>query len=816
MTESLTRLFLIARSQSRPTRANVDQGMVGKELAGKYKLLEILGTGATADVYKAVDIILERVVAIKVLRNLDEDVRQRFFREMRIHGSLEHGNIVQALDCFEHEGEACFVLEYLDGVSLEQIIKEADGPLDADDAIYVFDRVCGALSYAHRRGIIHRDLKPSNIVLSMKDDRVEVKVVDFGLAKANDHMQKITTTGLVVGSPLFMSPEQCLGYGLDYRSDIYSLAMVGYILISGQLPYDVSTVDQVMRAHTSPEIQPRPLKNLAQEFGLDIKLPVRLYKVLCRAMEVAPDRRYESVEQFRKAMQAWHHLVTHGAADDRDSVEEEVFQLNQIENSETANTASPPAVGLSEIWDMPQLVASDGDGGWSNLRLENIVLSQEATGQVLNNKYQLLDILGQGGMSVVYRARKIDSGELVAAKTLKLANLNVSDRFLREIRVHSAIKHPNIVKAVDHFKTDLGQVYFVMELLDGKTLQQFIQGQREFELQDSLAMRCSIVGQILDALEYAHDQSVIHRDLKPDNIMLVESAGTLRVKVLDFGLAKIQDDLQRLTSTGVLIGTPAYMSPEHCLGGKIGPRSDLYSLGILAYELFTGSLPYTCNNDLEYVTAHCDPAIKPRSLFEQSSEIPAAEALESILFKALCLMPEERFASAAEMKEAFSDWWAETGRSEPSPFRMVRRRTQRRALTESAALDKANAGAGESEDLESLVSHFRNEQVRSFVKSRQAPADLSRLYGVFKGLGLVVVVGILGLILFYAYAKISDGLAVRKAEEAKLTLEKARLAGQKARIEAEKAAQEKEVPSSSVYGEKPTARSEIIKFNSRR
>lgn len=816
MTESLTNLFLKVRSQKRPSRANVDQSMVGKEIAGKYKILEILGTGATADVYKAVDIILERVVAIKVLHNLDEDVRQRFFREMRIHGSLEHGNIVQALDCFEHGGEACFVLEYLDGASLEDIIEEADGPIEADDAIYILDRVCDALTYAHRRGIIHRDLKPTNIVLSMRDDRIEVKVVDFGLAKANDQMQKITTTGMVVGSPLFMSPEQCLGYGLDYRSDIYSLAMVAYILVSGQLPYDVATIDQVMQAHTSPEINPRPLRDLAQELGLDIKLPVRLYKVLCRAMEVAPDKRYESVEHFKKSMKAWHHLVSHGAPDDRDFIEAADFQPRPIQGSQKVDAGRGPAVALSEIWAMPQLIASNGDGGWSNLRLENIVLNQEATGQILNNKYQLLDILGQGGMSVVYRARRTDSGELVAAKTLKLANLNVSDRFLREIRVHSGIKHPNIVKAVDHFKTDLGQVYFVMELLEGKTLHQFIQGQKESALHDSLALRCSIVGQILDALEYAHDQSVIHRDLKPDNIMLVENAGTLRVKVLDFGLAKIQDDLQRLTSTGVLIGTPAYMSPEHCLGGKIDPRSDLYSLGIVAYELFTGSLPYTCDNDLEFVTAHCDAAIKPHSLVERSSEIPAAAVLESILFRSLSFVPEERFASAAEMKEAFSDWWAETGRNEPSPFRMVRRRTQRRAQADSVAVDNANAGAGESGDLESLVSNFRNEQVRSFVKSRQAPVDLSRLYGVLKGLGLVAMIGIFAFILSFAYARITDGLAARKAEQAKLTMEKARLARQKARIEAEKAAQEKELPSSSVYGEKPTTRSEIIKFNSRR
>src|SRR5690606_21331184 len=136
--------------------------------------------------------------------------------------------------------------------------------------------------------------------------------------------------------------------------------------------------------------------------------------------------------------------------------------------------------------------------------------------------------------------------------------------------------------------------FFIMELLEGRTLDSMLDESKVVAPSDI----ASILAQICDALEFAHDQGIIHRDLKPDNIMLTESGGSLRVKVLDFGLAKIQDDLQKLTQSGVLIGSPAYMSPEHCLGEKLDTSSDLYSLGVLAYEMITGTLPFGEGSDI--------------------------------------------------------------------------------------------------------------------------------------------------------------------------------------------------------------------------
>lgn len=797
MTESLKSLIFRAQANiSGHSSGHVDE-LVGRELAGKYRVLELLGTGATASVYKAVDIILERPVAIKILHAEDEDVHRRFSQEVRIHSRLKHPNIVQALDCFDLDGESCFVMEYLPGVSLAELLDTKGGGLSAEDSAFIISRACAAIAYAHGAGIIHRDLKPANIVLLVRDEAVEVKVVDFGLAKAHELMQRITKTGVIVGSPYYMSPEQCMGEVLDNRSDIYSFGMIVYEIVTGQPPYKASTLNEIMQCHCNEAIRPVPLYSPELDLSEPIPLPVRLDKTIMAAMRADREKRYQSVDLFSKALETWYRLALAGAPDDK--------SIDAPSEGDTTNDADEGR--LAEIWQLPALVSYDEEEGFKSFQLENIALHQTPTGQILNGRYRLDEILGQGGMSVVYRARNLESGEPVAAKTLKLSSLGVVDRFLREIRIHSDLNHPNIVKAVDHFMTESGQAFFFMELLDGITLQRFMNADSDQKI--SLEERCSILGQLLDALEYAHDMKVIHRDLKPDNIMLTRQAGAWRVKVLDFGLAKIQDDLQKLTSTGVLLGTPEYMSPEHCSGREPDGRSDLYSYAVVAYQLLSGALPYEAETDIGFVECHLDPDINPRPISALAPDLPNSRELDSILLRALESEPDKRQQSAAELKDALGLWWINCGRESASPFRKVRRR-KRRAEEETKSLSR-NTEELEASELNSLVDKFRTDQVESYIKSQRAPFPVHRLIA-----GLKVVVLLVGALAFAALCVISmeqfskNNPASTKSPETEMK-KKITVETKEPAVEESKEAAES---SANIYGPKPTQKGKIIKIQS--
>lgn len=314
MTDSLKQLVKSSIVSRTTSEIGGKDDSIGTLLAGKYRVLGLIGAGAMAKVYRAVDVILDRVVAIKVLHTKDTSTHKRFAREMRVHGNLHHANIVEALDCIITDSETYFVMEYLDGANLEEVLVANNGRLCPQDIAYIVEQISSAFSYAHGRGVIHRDLKPGNVVLVVQDDIVTVKIVDFGLAKVLDHMQKITKTGQVVGSPMYMSPEQCLGKALDQRTDIYSLGVIVYELATGELPYNhLAKILDVMEAHANPKSNPKPIFELA----LEIALPVRLNKTIMTAMATELEKRYVSVDRFSKAINVWYQLSLKKAPDDK-------------------------------------------------------------------------------------------------------------------------------------------------------------------------------------------------------------------------------------------------------------------------------------------------------------------------------------------------------------------------------------------------------------------------------------------------------------------------------------------------------------------
>jgi serine/threonine protein kinase len=274
-------------------------------------------------------------------------------------------------------------------------------------------------------------------------------------------------------------------------------------------------------------------------------------------------------------------------------------------------------------------------------------------GHTLDAKYRLEAQLGIGGMGTVYRARHLLIDRPVAVKVLNprfVEDEAARTRFQREARAAGRLQHTNAVTVTDFGQTQDGYVYIVMELLEGRTLRDILAKEAPLDAARSV----SIMLQVAAAVAAAHEAGIIHRDLKPANIFIVQRAEVPSVvKVLDFGIAKLaaesleEDDIKSLTQVGAMIGTPRYMSPEQCDGAELTPAADVYSLGVILYEMLSGAVPFSGSTPLAIAMKHTSEL--PRSPREFVSSIPPA--LEVVVLHALEKRPGARPANAAEFRQ---------------------------------------------------------------------------------------------------------------------------------------------------------------------
>src|SRR5919204_4758585 len=227
---------MVRPSHSGPDPVRPGAAMIGALIAERYELQELVGTGGMSSVYRAHDRQLERLVALKLLHDRylgDEDAVERFKREARSAAALSHPNIVTVIDRGEHEGRPFIVFEYVVGQSLKQRIVE-QGPMPVPEALRLALQIGGALAFAHEHGLVHRDVKPQNVLVS--DDGL-AKMTDFGIARSLDVKRGLTQTGTVLGTSEYIAPEQAQGAGVDERTDVYSLGVVLYELLTGTVPF---------------------------------------------------------------------------------------------------------------------------------------------------------------------------------------------------------------------------------------------------------------------------------------------------------------------------------------------------------------------------------------------------------------------------------------------------------------------------------------------------------------------------------------------------------------------------------------------------
>ncbi len=347
--------------------------------------------------------------------------------------------------------------------------------------------------------------------------------------------------------------------------------------------------------------------------------------------------------------------------------------------------------------------------------------SDPLIGRVIDGRYRVQSRIGQGGMGAVYRVEHVAMGKVAAMKILHPSlsqEAEVVRRFRREAEAVSRLSHPNTVQVFD-FGQSQGSMYLVMELIRGEDLGALLRRDGALPWQ----RLGPILSQVLDALAEAHELGIIHRDIKPENLLIARTRdGRDLVKVLDFGLAKLRDveELNAVTGRGTVIGTPYYMSPEQIRAEDLDARSDLYSLGALAYRALTSEHPFAAATPVAVLTQHLTTPLEAPTVRAPSREIPPAA--EAIVMRAMEKQREDRYQSAEAMRAAVVSAIADPSNA-VSPHEGSRHDIDRR-LSDAGVSGVSAVGAAERLKREDFDSYERSLRVRRYIALSLVPLIL--------------------------------------------------------------------------------------------
>lgn len=561
---------------SAATRARGFAGlMAGDVIGGRYEILARIGQGGMGSVYKALDRELDRTIALKTIRPdlaSNASILRRFKQEILLARQISHRNVIRIFDFGVVDGFRFITMELVDGENLRSRLTR-QGRLTPDESIAVIRQICEGLQAAHAEEVVHRDLKPENILI---DQQNHVRIMDFGLARSFEapHM---TRTGMLLGTPDYMSPEQARGEHADGRSDIFAAGLIFYELLTGELPFKANSTVEKLLQRTRERARPPEL--------VDPAISKRISDIVMGCLEMDPGDRYQSAYEI----------------------------LGDLDGRESGRgTARASPAGL--------------------LR----------PGTMLGTRYRIEAEAGEGGMGKVYRATDVELGRTVALKVVRaeLAGDPQSfERLKREILLASRVTHRHVLRIHDLGEAD-GVRFISMAWVDGEDLGALIR--RNGSLAEDQIL--SLAKQLCEGLEAAHREGVIHRDLKPRNILL-DSSGS--VCISDFGLAETLKIAQE-THTGPdggISGTPRYMSPEQVEGKGVDQRTDIYSLGLVLYEIATGVVPFSDDSALQTMLRRVTETPKNPKLLNPA--LP--DRLAHLILRCLERDPARRYQSAGEL-----------------------------------------------------------------------------------------------------------------------------------------------------------------------
>ena len=562
----------------------------GMMLGERYEIMKQLGEGGMGAVYKARDHELERLVALKVIRPElagHPDILRRFKQELILARQVTHKNVVRIFDLGTADGRKFITMDYVEGRDLKSIINER-GKIPVAETVPIIQQICRGLEAAHVEGVVHRDLKPQNV---MVDDAGRVWLMDFGLARSME-LSGLTRTGVLMGTPDYMSPEQARAEKVDARSDLFSLGIIFFEMLIGRLPFQADTL--------MAKLLQRVKDRAVAVNEIDPSIPADVSAVVSKCLEPDVNKRYQSIREILDDLGGGGQTIS-------------------VTGSVSSNATPAPGVAPS---------------GSPSISLDDL-----GPGSQFGPRYRIESVIGEGGMGKVYKAYDSDLDRTVALKLVRpelAKDANSLLRFKQELLLASRISHRNILRI-----HDLGDVYGVKFISMA-----FVQG---MDLHESIAQRgrlpleraVNIAKQLAGALAAAHAEGVVHRDLKPRNVLIDVDD---HIYVSDFGLAKSLDSTDKtgMTRVGEVLGTPRYMSPEQAESKNADNRSDIYSLGIIIYEMLTGEVPFNGESSLQVMFQHVQQQPKdPRLL---NPDIP--EYLGTIILKCLEKDPAARYQSA--------------------------------------------------------------------------------------------------------------------------------------------------------------------------
>jgi len=570
-----------ARSGPSNPNAPVEEGVI---LGERYEILKRLGEGGMGAVYKARDHELDRLVALKVIRPElagHPDILRRFKQELILARQVTHKNVVRIFDLGSADGRKFITMDYIEGRDLKSILAER-GKLPPAEVVPIFQQICRGLEAAHTEGVVHRDLKPQNIML---DAAGRVWLMDFGLARSME-LAGLTRTGVLMGTPDYMSPEQARAEKVDARSDLFSLGIIVHEMLVGQLPFQADTL--------MAKLLQRVQQNATPVTQIDSGIPAWLGAVVSKCLEREVAKRYQSVREILDDLSA------------------------NGQPSESVSRNASATVGAAPV-----------------------SLGALGPGSHFGPRYRIESELGEGGMGKVYKAYDSDLDRTVALKLIRpelARDASSLQRFKQELLLASRISHRNILRIHDLGDVD-GVKFISMAYIQGMDLHALIA--KTGKLQTERVV--NIARQLAGALEAAHAEGVAHRDLKPRNVLITVDD---QVYVSDFGLAKSLDaDTTGMTRAGEVLGTPRYMSPEQAESKAADHRSDLYSLGVILFEMATGEVPFTGESSLQVMFQHVQQAPKDPRLINPDTP----DYLANIILKCLQKDPALRYQSATEL-----------------------------------------------------------------------------------------------------------------------------------------------------------------------
>lgn len=681
-----------------------------QSLAGRFELVRELDHGPRTLAFVVRDDVGRELVLKVPHPALASTLRispKALLRELEVVSRLKHPNILPILAFGEAAGHVYYCLPYVSGGTLaERLARQS---LDLESTRVIAEAIGEALAYAKGFGVIHRGLGPAQVIFDGDRPLVREFGVDRLLAFHGDRLQTpaLTASGLQIGTPDFMSPEELAGERVDHRTDIYALAVLTVFMLTRRLPFEGSSVQDVLVR--------RLLAEAPSDADLPRALPTAVRAAVRRAMARDPAARFADVRAFVAALggpalgvsvallappapaAASRVPAAQGAeAPDRGPDVTDTTGLGSTAKGLARRLSSDARVVILIGFGLGVLaVAGSVDPDATSTRVVLVSLSvllfvlagmrlarrpvlnartaptelversqlpraedtpdavpsryarrarqrSDATARLrdaLAFQYEIIRPLGSGGMAQVFLARDLRYRDRqIALKVLRAEHLDsdVTERFLDEIDIVAGLSHPNILPLLDSGDVE-GQPYFVMPFVEGSTLRDALERTPVLTVSRTIEIALPVAR----ALEYAHGRGVVHRDVKPENVLLHGGQAMLA----DFGIALALDTVtDRRRTNGRSIGTPPYMSPEQFWDtDHIGAAADQYSVGCMLFEMLTGSTPFIGETHMELAMRHRDDPIP--ALAARRPGVPMD--IDRCVTRLLQKRPDDRFPGMA-------------------------------------------------------------------------------------------------------------------------------------------------------------------------